>query len=138
MSEDIPVVHIRQTRMVTIKLAGATWNWLRQNSSWGDMESDAQVEKDARRAVLAATGVKVGKGWVYTVALPDEQAASVWEILDSIAGAGESMTSQERGDDAYNYRVIRRDADRIMASMKGIGWVEVRRNAYMSDLVPPQ
>lgn len=120
--EEIPVVHIRQTRMITVKLAGASFDWLAENTAWGTMDQDAQLDKDARVAVMASEGRKVGKGWSHTVKLPDEQAESVWSILHSIAGVGETMTAEERGDDAYAFRIMRRDADRIKESLIGIGW----------------
>ena len=136
--QPIPVIHIRQTRMITVKLAGATHYWLKDNTSWGNGPGETQHSKDARATIMAAQGRKVGKGWTYTVDLPDEQAESLWGILDSIAGAGESMSAEERGDDAYNYRVMRRDADRIRASLLAIGWTFEARNAWMEDGVPPK
>jgi hypothetical protein len=139
VSEDIPVVHIRQTRMIKgIKLAGATYDWLEFNTSWGDLDSETENAKSARRKVMAAHSRKVGKGRIYVVDLPDEEAESLWGILDSIAGAGESMSSEERGSDAYAYQVMRRDAERIRESLLAIGWTFEQRNRWFEDAVPPK
>lgn len=138
MTEEIPVVHIRQTRMITVKLAGATHYWLQDNTSWGALDEDTQLDKDARDAVLAAERRKVGKGSVYTAKLPDEQAESVWSILDSIAGNAETWSAEERGDDAYTFKVMRRDAERIKESLIGIGWTFHPRGYFTVSVSPEE
>jgi len=134
---EIPVVHIRQTRMITVKLAGASWGWLYDNTSWGALEQDTQLDKDARAAVLAADRRKVGKGRIFTASMPDEQAESVWGILNSIAGVGESMTTEERGDAVYTFRAMRRDAGRIQESLEAIGW-ELSPKGYFTVSASPE
>lgn len=101
-------------KTVPVRLAGATREWLAWNTSWGNHPNETPASKTAREKVLATPARRMGRGFQYRVeGLTLEEAESLESILDSIAGAGESMSTEERGDDAYNYRVIRKDADRI-------------------------
>jgi len=127
-------VRTQQTSMISVKLAGASWNWLEMNTSWGTYGEP--LEKAAREAVMAAKGRKVGKGWTYAVELPDDQAESVWSILDAIAGNAETWSAEERGDDAYTFRVMRRDAERIKESLKAVGWTFVLRGYFTVSHAP--
>jgi len=97
-----------------ITLSGATEDWIRHNTSWGtEVDQGPDSDRTARAKILEAPHIRRGKGYQIKVELTEPEAGCLWEILDSIAGAGESMTADERGDDAYNYRAIRKDADKI-------------------------
>lgn len=125
-----------EVEQVTVKLAGASHSWLEMNSSWGALEQDDQLSRDARKIVLEAERRKVGKGSVYTATMTDEQAESVWSSLDSIAGNAETWSAEERGDDAYTFRAIRRDAGRIQESLEALGWKFVPHGPFTRAVAP--
>lgn len=121
---------------VTVKLAGASYAWLEMNSSWGALDQDDPLDKDARKAVLAANRQKVGKGSRYTATMPEEQAESVWRIMESIVGNAETWSVEERGDDVYTFRAMRRDADRLRESLEAVGYTFVPHGYFTVAVAP--
>jgi hypothetical protein len=126
--------------VITVKLAGASWDWLDESTSWGTYDrgiEEDRLDKAARASVQAAVARRVGpKGWIHTAEMSEEHAESVWSILESIAGAGESMTAEERGEDAYKFRIMRRDANRIRESLTALGWTFVRQGPFTRAVAP--
>lgn len=103
---------VSETISVKVTLAGRTVDWLRWNSSWG--VDDEPADEEARHKILTTEHKKVGAhGFQVVVDLTPDEAQALWGILESLAALGESMTGEERGDDAGNYRQIRKDADRL-------------------------
>lgn len=91
---------------VTVTLTAAVFDWIQFNTSWGlQGAGDSKVAESARHKILSAKGLKVD--------LTISEARELQEILDSIAGSGEAMSSSERGSAAAAYRAIRGSALRI-------------------------
>ena len=100
--------------MTTIHLSGTTVDWIRDNTSWGQVsDGGPPQDRSARLKILDAPSRKCGKGARYKVDLTTEELDTLWSILDSIAGAWESMSAGER-DGAWEYRALRKDANRLV------------------------
>ena len=102
------------TGLHAVALSGTTVDWLYDSTSWGDPHSPGETaaSKSARVKVMAAPSTRRGRGRQYRTELTPDELGELFGILDSIAGAWESMTAEEKDGD-YRYRALRKDAERI-------------------------
>lgn len=92
----------RTTTGVTVKLPGVADGVVR-DGGWPH-DNPAHFEQ-----YQGGELVKAGRGWRYTVTLSPEVYESLMSYLDSVLGALESMTNEERGQSGNSeMRALRR------------------------------
>lgn len=107
MAADAPEI------LLNVSISGLSYDWLQWNSSWGNAPGETPESSTARAKMLASKGTKRGFGYVHKFDLELAEARELHLILRSLAMVGESLTSEEMGDDRSNYAAFRRDTDRL-------------------------